>query len=124
MNSGSRGSRSQALVPHREQDAVGADGEQAGQVDGISAAQRIASGKIARVHGNRVSQLDGTGRRPELCPGRIGAAKLHWLQASGSRCCGQDGAHFGVCQSAGHSSVGTRPTTARPARCQPHRQAV
>jgi hypothetical protein len=40
------------LLPHGEQDVIGANREQGGQVQGISAAQREPPGTITSVHSN------------------------------------------------------------------------
>src|SRR6478672_10796207 len=74
-NSRRRSAFAQTTVPHREQDAITTDREKARQVHGISPAQRITPGEIARLRGNRIREFDRSGGRPKVLPGRDGATQ-------------------------------------------------
>jgi hypothetical protein len=108
MNSGGHGTHSQALAPHREQDAVDADDEQAGQVDGVSAAQRIASGKSPAC--TATASVSSTAR---VAAQNSAQAASAWRCSTGSRRparpAAAKSAPFGVCNPAGHSSVAPVP---------------
>lgn len=83
----------QAAVPHRDDEAGITKGHGAGQVDGIRAAQRTLTGKLACVPLDGLGELYRADSRPVPLPGRLDRVQVSLVQvmvAGGRGQCGPD----------------------------------
>jgi hypothetical protein len=103
----------QAAIPDRHDQVGISDGQSAGQVNGICAAERVRGGELAGVLLYGRGELDRSCSCPVLLPHLPGAAELALGQIVAAACGSQCGAYLGVGQPARHRSVTSIPQCGR-----------
>ena len=91
----------QPPVPHGQGEVRVADGQGAGQVHGVSAAERVGAGQRSGVALDGCGQLDRADGGPVLFPGLLGCVQVGFTEVVVAAGCGQGGADLGIGQAAG-----------------------
>jgi hypothetical protein len=95
----------QPPVPDGQGEVGVADGQGAGQVHGISSAERVGAGQVSGVALDGSGQLDRSDGSPVLFPGLLGCVEIGFGEVMVAAGRGQGGAHFGVGQAAGQGGA-------------------
>ena len=108
-NTGCSCARVQSPVPGDDDEAGVADGQGAGEVDGVRASKGVQTGQLAGMLFYGCGELDRPGGRPVTIPGALGRVEFVFIEVVVAGGGGKRGTHLGIGQPARDGGVTSVP---------------